>query len=49
VAKEAPVDLFTAGNYAILTKAGISSTASAITGHIAVSPIAATAIKLALT
>jgi hypothetical protein len=40
-----PVDLGTAGNYVILTKSGISSVpGSAITGDIAVSPIAATAI-----
>jgi hypothetical protein len=40
-----PVDLGTAGNYAILTKTGISTVpASAITGNIAVSPIAAEAI-----
>jgi hypothetical protein len=40
-----PVDLGTAGNYAILTKSGISSVpTSAITGNIAVSPISATAI-----
>ncbi|CAE8637704.1 unnamed protein product [Polarella glacialis] len=39
------VNLGTAGTYAILSKAGISSVpASAITGHIGVSPIAATAI-----
>jgi hypothetical protein len=41
----APVDLGTAGNYAILAAAGITNVpGSAITGHIAVSPIAATAI-----
>jgi hypothetical protein len=39
------VDLGTAGNYAILTKTGISTVpSSAITGDIGVSPIAATAI-----
>jgi hypothetical protein len=39
------VNLRSAGDYAILTKTGISSVpASAITGNIAVSPIAATAI-----
>lgn len=41
----APVDLGTAGNYAILAESGISSVpASVIVGDIAVSPIAATAI-----
>jgi hypothetical protein len=41
----ATVDLGTAGDYAILTKTGISTVpTSAITGNIAVSPIAATAI-----
>ena len=40
-----PVNLGTAGNFAILTKTGISSTGTtAITGDIGVSPIAATAI-----
>jgi hypothetical protein len=40
-----PVDLGTAGNYVIVAKTGISSVPnSAITGDIAVSPIAATAI-----
>jgi hypothetical protein len=40
-----PVDLGTAGNYAVLTSTGISTVpASSITGDIAVSPIAATAI-----
>jgi hypothetical protein len=39
------VDLLSAGNYAILAKTGISTVpASSITGDIAVSPIAATAI-----
>ena len=39
------VDLGTAGSYTILSKAGISTVPnSAITGNIAVSPIAATAI-----
>jgi hypothetical protein len=43
--KEAKVELLSAGNYVILTKAGISTVpTSAITGNIAVSPIAATAI-----
>ena len=43
--KPANVELGTAGNYAILTKAGISTVPdSVITGNIAVSPIAATAI-----
>jgi hypothetical protein len=36
------VDLGTAANYAILTKAGISTVASVITGNIAVSPAAGT-------
>ena len=41
----AAVDLGTAGNYVILTKSGISTVPqSAITGDIAVSPIAATAM-----
>ena len=41
----APVNLGTAGNYAILAKSGISSVPnSVITGNIAVSPIASTAI-----
>ena len=41
----APVDLGTAGNFAILSKAGISTTgATKITGNIGVSPIAASAI-----
>jgi hypothetical protein len=41
----APVDLGTAGNYAILTKTGVDSVPpSAITGDIGVSPIAATGI-----
>jgi hypothetical protein len=40
-----PVNLGTAGDYAVLAKAGISTAAdSAITGDIAVSPIAATAM-----
>jgi hypothetical protein len=40
-----PVDLGTAGNFAILSKSGISTVpTSAITGDIGVSPIAATAI-----
>jgi hypothetical protein len=44
-AEEDPVYLGTAGNYAILTKTGISTVpTSAIIGDIAVSPIAATAI-----
>jgi Ice-binding-like len=43
--KHVPVDLGTAGNYAILAKSGISSVSnSIITGDIGVSPIAATAI-----
>jgi hypothetical protein len=42
---EAKVELLTAGDYVILTKTGISTVpTSAITGDIAVSPIAATAI-----
>ena len=42
---EEPVDLASAGDYVILTKSGISSVpTSTITGDIAVSPIAATAI-----
>jgi hypothetical protein len=42
---EAKVELLTAGNYVILTKIGISTVlTSAITGDIAVSPIASTAI-----
>jgi hypothetical protein len=41
----APVDLGTAGDYVILTKTGISTVpASLITGDIAVSPIAGTAM-----
>ncbi len=45
VAAGLPVDLGTAGNYAILSKAGISTVpGSSITGDIAVSPIGATAI-----
>ena len=41
----APINLGTAGNYAILAKSGISSVPnSVITGDIAVSPITATAI-----
>jgi hypothetical protein len=41
----APVSLGTAGNYVLLSKAGISTTGTTkITGDIAVSPIAATAI-----
>jgi Ice-binding-like len=41
----APVDLGTAGNFVILSKAGISTTAgTAIVGDIGVSPIAATGI-----
>ena len=41
----APVDLGTAGNFAILSKAGISTTGTTkITGNIGVSPIAASAI-----
>jgi hypothetical protein len=44
-AQEAPVNLGTACNYAILAKSGISTVpTSAITGNIAVSPIAATAM-----
>jgi hypothetical protein len=44
-AETAPVDLKTAGSYAILAKSGISNVpTSAITGNIGVSPIAATAI-----
>jgi hypothetical protein len=44
-AKESSVNLLSAGNYAILTKTGISTVPdSVITGDIAVSPIAATAI-----
>jgi hypothetical protein len=44
-AKESSVNLLSAGNYAILTKSGISTVPdSVITGDIAVSPIAATAI-----
>jgi hypothetical protein len=44
-AKEAKVELLTAGNYVILAKSGISTApTSAITGDIAVSPIAATAL-----
>jgi hypothetical protein len=40
-----PVDLHGAGDFTILTKAGISTVpASAITGNIGVSPIAATAM-----
>jgi cytoskeletal protein CcmA (bactofilin family) len=40
-----PVDLGVAGDYAILTKAGISTTGvTSITGNIGVSPIAATAM-----
>ncbi len=43
----APVDLGTAGNYAILTKTGISSVPpSAVTGAMAVSPIDSTAITV---
>ncbi|MBK5247310.1 MAG: DUF3494 domain-containing protein [Peptostreptococcaceae bacterium] len=43
--KTDPVNLGTAGNYAILAKTGISSVPnSVVTGDIAVSPIAATAI-----
>jgi hypothetical protein len=43
--KEPAVNLLEAGNYAILTKTGISTVPdSAITGNIAVSPIAATAM-----
>jgi hypothetical protein len=42
---ESPVELLSAGNYVILTKAGISTVPdSTITGDIAVSPIAATAM-----
>jgi hypothetical protein len=41
----APVNLGTAGNYAILTKTGISTTgATAVTGNIAVSPAFATSL-----
>jgi hypothetical protein len=41
----APVDLGTAGNFVVLSKAGISTTGTTkITGNIGVSPIAATAI-----
>jgi hypothetical protein len=44
-AETAPVDLKTAGNYAILAKSGISNMpTSTITGNIGVSPIAASAI-----
>jgi hypothetical protein len=44
-AQEAPVGLGTACNYVILAKSGISTVpTSAITGSIAVSPIAATAM-----
>jgi Ice-binding-like len=44
-AAQAPVNLGTAGNYAILTKSGISTVpASAVTGDIGVSPIDSTAI-----
>ena len=44
-AKESSVNLLSAGNYAILTKSGISTVPnSVITGNIAVSPIAGTAI-----
>jgi hypothetical protein len=44
-ASPAPVDLGTAGNFVILSKAGISTTGTTkITGNIGVSPIAATAI-----
>jgi hypothetical protein len=40
-----PVNLGTAGNYVLLSKAGISTTgATHVTGDIAVSPIAATAV-----
>ena len=43
--KTAPINLGTAGNFAILTKTGISSVPnSVITGDIAVSPIGSTAI-----
>jgi hypothetical protein len=43
--KEDPVNLFSAANYVILTKAGISTVpSSTITGDIAVSPIAAGAM-----
>jgi len=45
IGRAKPVDLGTAGTYAILTKAGISSVPnSVITGNIGVSPIAATGI-----
>jgi hypothetical protein len=45
VGQTIPVDLGTAGTYAILTKSGITTDpASDITGNIGVSPIAATAI-----
>jgi hypothetical protein len=41
----APIDLGTAGNYVLLSKAGVSTTgATHVTGDIAVSPIAATAV-----
>jgi len=44
-ASPAPVNLGTAGNFVILSKAGISTTGTTkITGNIGVSPIAATAI-----
>jgi hypothetical protein len=41
---ELEVNLGTAGNYAVLAKTGISTTAGPITGDIGVSPIAATAM-----
>ena len=44
-APESPVDLGTAGNFAVLSKAGISTVPpSAIVGDIGVSPIDSTAI-----
>jgi len=44
-ASRLPIDLKTAGNYAILSKSGISTTSvTSVTGDIGVSPIAATGI-----
>jgi hypothetical protein len=44
-ARPAAVDLGTAGNYVLLSKTGVSTTgATKVTGNIAVSPIAATAV-----